>query len=260
MLGRIRSVLGRARSKVTGSPSEARSDDCLYDCIAIGAHPDDIEVGTGGVLIKLHDLGYRTGVVVLTQGEMGTGGNPEVRADEIEAAAQIMGADVLATLDLGDTRLVDSPETRTLIANLYRTHRPRLVLAPYWTGGHGKKTSHPDHLAAGVIAINAVGYAALKKLSSESEPFRVQALHHYFLPSEVPPTYVVDITAEYDRWMDCLKAHATQFQNPKKPGNYLWSLETRARHYGSLIGVKYGQGFVTGEPMSIADPVGLLKS
>lgn len=258
MVARTKPIIVSILSRLRDSVRLALTKETTFDCIAIGAHPDDIEVGAGGVLIKLHDLGYRTGLIILTRGEMGTGGTPEGRELEIKAAADIMGAEVLATLDMGDTRLVDTPEHRTVLADLYRTHRPRMVLAPYWTGGHGKKTSHPDHLAAGSLAMNAVGYAALGKLSSDTKPFRVQALHHYFIPASLPPTYVVDITPQYDRWMDALKAHASQFQNPDKPGNYLWAMETRARHFGSLIGVKYGHGFVTGEPMSIDDPIQLL--
>jgi bacillithiol biosynthesis deacetylase BshB1 len=247
------------RSKVKNVLRKILTKETSFDCIAIGAHPDDIEVGTGGLLIKLHDLGCRTGLIILTRGEMGTGGTPDIRSGEIKDAANVMGAQILATLDMGDTNLVDTPENRTILANLFRTYKPRLVLAPYWRGGHGKRTSHPDHLAAGAMAMNAVGYAALKKLSSDTDPHRVEALHHYFLPVDVTPTYVVDITSQYDRWMDCLKAHASQFQNPDKPGNYLWAMETRARHFGSLIGVKYGHGFVTGEPLPIDNPLKLLK-
>lgn len=228
------------------------------DCLAVGAHPDDVEVGTGGVLVKLHELGYRTGLVVLTQGEMGTGGTPELRAQEIDRGAAIMGALVLARFDLGDTRLVDSPEHRHLLAALYRKHRPQIVLAPYHRGGHGKRASHPDHLAAGQIAMNAVPYAALAKLDLPGEPYQVPALFHYFLPPEVMPTFVVNITEQFDTWMEALKAHASQFQNPDKPRNYLWSLETMARHYGAQIGVTYGQGFVAGEPMHIHDPMSLV--
>jgi bacillithiol biosynthesis deacetylase BshB1 len=230
------------------------------DCLALGAHPDDVEVGAGGVLVKLRQLGYRTGLAVLTRGELGTGGTPEVREREIDRAAAIMGAEVLAKLDWGDTRLVDTPERREQVAILYRRYRPRLVLAPYYQGGHGQRASHPDHLAAGKLAINAVPYAALAKLDIPGEPYQVPALFHYFLPPEVMPTFVVDITAQFDAWMESLKAHASQFQNPDKPRDYLRFLETRARHYGSLVGVNYGQGFVAGEPMSIHDPMMLVPS
>lgn len=238
---------------------DSTSTGPAYDCISIGAHPDDVEVGTGGVLIKLSDLGYKTGIIYLTRGEMGTGGTPEIRAQEAKNAADIMGADLLETLDLGDTKLVDTPENRMIVAALLRKHRPRIVFAPYWTGGHGKRASHPDHLAAGMITINATNYAALRKMPIEGEPFVVRGLYHYFLPPGVMPTFVVDITAQFDRWMDALKAHHSQFQNPKKPRDYLWSLETMSRGYGAHCGAKYGQGFAIGEPLNIADPVQLVK-
>ena len=106
--------------------------------------------------------------------------------------------------------------------------------------------------------MNAVAYAALVKLDLGSEPYQVPALFHYFLPPEVMPTFVVDITEQFDAWMQALKAHASQFQNPEKPRNYLWGLETTARHYGALIGVKYGQGFAAGEPIHIQDPMDLV--
>jgi bacillithiol biosynthesis deacetylase BshB1 len=243
---------------VTPVHTEAPSAGAAYDCISIGAHPDDVEVGTGGVLIKLADLGYKTGIIYLTRGEMGTGGTPEIRAEEAKRAAEIMGAELLDTLDLGDTRVVDTPDNRMAVAALLRKYRPRLVFAPYWTGGHGKRASHPDHLAAGMITVNATNYAALRKMPIEGEPFVVRGLYHYFLPPGVMPTFVVDITEQYDRWMEALKAHQSQFQNPEKPRDYLWSLETMARSYGAQCGTKYGQGFVIGEPLSVPDPMVLV--
>lgn len=238
---------------------DAPSAGPAYDCISIGAHPDDVEVGTGGVLVKLHDFGHKTGIIYLTQGEMGTGGTPEIRRKEAEAAAAIMGADLLETLDLGDTRLVDTPENRMHVAELLRKYRPRIVLAPYWTGGHGKRASHPDHLASGQIVINAANYAALKKMPIKGEPYTVRGLYHYFLPAGVMPTFVVDITKQYDRWMDALKAHKSQFQNPEKPRDYLWALETMARGYAANAGVRYAQGFAIGEPLNIEDHILLVK-
>ena len=106
--------------------------------------------------------------------------------------------------------------------------------------------------------MNAANYASLKKLDVDGEPYRVPAVFHYFLPPETMPTFVVDITPQFDRWMGSLKAHATQFQNPDKPRDYLWSLESMARYYGGLVGVKYGQGFAIGEPMLIDNPLNLI--
>ena len=115
------------------------SSENRYDLIAIGAHPDDVEVGTGGVLLKMAQMGYRTGIIYLTKGEMGTGGTPEIRARESLTAAQIMKTDLLETLDLGDTKLVDTPENRNIVAELIRKYQPTLLLAPWPRGGHGKR-------------------------------------------------------------------------------------------------------------------------
>jgi bacillithiol biosynthesis deacetylase BshB1 len=225
----------------------------IVDLLAIGAHPDDVEVGCGGLLIKMAQRGYRTGIVYLTRGEMGTGGNPEIREQEAKNAADILGAKILATLDCGDCRVADTYENRLAVAQLLRRHQPKIVLAPYWQGGHGKRQSHPDHLATGQIAINAANFATFKKLPIEGDPYRIRGLYHYFLPPEVSPTFVVDITEQFDRWMDALKAHKSQFLNPAKDRDYLWSLESMARSYGGIIGVKYGQGYVIGEPLKIED-------
>jgi len=236
------------------------SDKDKYDIISIGAHPDDVEVGSGGVLIKMADYGYRTGLIYLTEGEMGTGGDPEIRAREARKAAEIMGADLLETFNWGDTRLTDRPEYRYKIAELLRKYRPQIVLAPWTSGGHGKRQSHPDHLAAGQIVTNSIYYATFKKLPIEGEIHSVPGLFHYFLPFEIEPTFVVDITDQYDRWMESLRAHESQFMNPEKSRNYIWSLENYARHFGALVGVKYGQGFRIGEALNIRDPFCLVKA
>lgn len=236
-------------------------DSNRYDLISIGAHPDDVEVGTGGVLLKMKQMGYSTGIIYLTKGEMGTGGTPEIRAREASRAAEILQADLLETLDFGDTRVQDSPDNRYKIAELIREYRPSVILAPWMRGGHGKRASHADHLAAGSIITNACFYSALRKLPIQGEPYQVPALFHYFLPVEEPPTFVVDITDQFDGWVAALKAHESQFLNPDKPfaRDYIWSLETMARSFGSMIGVKYGQGFRIGEPLRIEDLFCLVK-
>ncbi len=229
-------------------------NDLTVDMMAIGAHPDDVEVGCGGLLIKMKERGYRTGIVYVTRGEMGTGGTPEIRELEAKAAADILGAQILATLDFGDCRVVDNFDSRVAIAQLLRRHKPKIVFAPYWQGGHGKRQSHPDHLATGKIVMNAAYYASFKKLAIEEEPYKIGALYHYFLPPEVSPTFVVDITDQFGRWMEALKAHKSQFLNPNKDKDYIWSLESMARSFGGMVGVKYGQGYAIGEPMKIEDP------
>ena len=226
----------------------------IFDLLAFGAHPDDVEVGCGGLIIKLRKRGYRVGLVILTQGEMGTGGTPELRRQEVLEAAEIMGATVIAHLDMGDCRLEDNYESRLVAAGFIRRHRPKIVMAPWFAGGHGKRASHPDHIACGRIVMNGVNYATLKKLPLEEPPHAVGALFHFFLPPEVAPTFVVDITDEFEPWIKALSAHRTQFLNPEKNRDYIWQLESMARGYGGQIGVKYGQGYSIGEPLRIEDP------
>lgn len=224
------------------------------DLLAFGAHPDDVEVGCGGLLIKLRKRGYKVGLVILTQGEMGTGGTPELRHLEVEEAAAIMGAKVLAHLDMGDCQLEDNYQSRLVAARYIRRHRPRIVLAPWHSGGHGKRASHPDHVACGRIVTNAVNYATLKKLPLKEPPHLVNALFHFFLPPEMAPTFIVDITTEFEGWIQALSAHRSQFLNPEKNRDYLWFLESMARGYGGHIGVRYGLGYAIGEPLKIEDP------
>jgi N-acetylglucosamine malate deacetylase 1 len=224
------------------------------DLLVFGAHPDDAEVGCGGLLIKLKKRGYKTGLVILTQGEMGTGGNAELRRQEAADAAAIMGTKILAHLDLGDCKVEDNYQSRLIAATFIRRHKPKIVMAPWPGGGHGKRASHPDHVACGQLVVNAANYATLKKLPIDDPPHSIGGLFHYFLPPEVPFTFVVDITNEFDTWIKALSAHRSQFLNPEKNRDYLWFLESMARGFGGQIGVKYGLGYAIGEPIKIDDP------
>jgi bacillithiol biosynthesis deacetylase BshB1 len=204
-------------------------------------------------------MGYRTGIVYLTAGEMGTGGTAEIRAEESRKAAEVIGSSLIETYDWGDCQLFDSYERRLELAALLRRYRPKIILAPYPHVGHGKRQSHPDHVAAGQIAVNAVNYATLKKLPIEGEPHRVERVFHYFLPPGMAPNFVVDISDHFDRWIEALKCHKSQFLNPEKSRDYIWSLESMARAFGAQAGCRYGQGFYNVEPMKIIDLFDLVK-
>ncbi|MCP4899453.1 MAG: bacillithiol biosynthesis deacetylase BshB1, partial [bacterium] len=119
------------------------------DVIAFGAHPDDVELGCGGTLIKLAALGHKIGVIALTRGEMGTRGSVEIRAQEFEAAAQVMGASVHRALDMPDARVEMSWENKVKVIRQIRAHKPRIVFAPYWVA------RHPDHETASRIVREA---------------------------------------------------------------------------------------------------------
>jgi len=224
-----------------------------YDLLAIGAHPDDVEVGTGGVLIGLAERGYRCGVVVLTEGEMGTGGTATIRAEELKSAAQVLGADIVETFDWGDARLEETYERRFAMAAIIRRTQPRVVLAPWPHIAHGRRQSHPDHVAAGIIAVNACSLATLTKADLPGEPHLVTRIFHYFLPPGIAPDFVVDITPHYDCWIKALSAHKSQFLNPDKSRNYLESLSSMARSFGNLARCKYAQGFRSAEPVAVRD-------
>jgi bacillithiol biosynthesis deacetylase BshB1 len=230
-----------------------------YDLLSIGAHPDDIEVGTGGVLIDLTRRGYHCGGIILTQGEMGTGGNAEIRAKEVHDAARILGVDIVKTFDWGDTRLEDSYDKRLELAKIIRTTRPKIILAPYPHVGHGRRQSHPDHVASGVIAINAANLAALKKVDIPGEPHLATRIFHYFLPPQVYPNFVVDITPHFDQWIAALSAHKSQFLNPDKSRDYIEQLTAMARSFGLQARCKYGQGFYAVEPVLVKDIMMLVE-
>ncbi|HVP07337.1 MAG TPA: PIG-L family deacetylase [Candidatus Acidoferrum sp.] len=232
-------------------------NEATYDLISVGAHPDDVEVGTGGVLIGLKEMGYRCGIVILTQGEMGTGGTAAIRAQEVKDAATVLGADIIATFDWGDTKLEDSYDKRLELATIIRKARPKIVLAPYPHVGHGRRQSHPDHVASGVIAINACNLAALKKIEIPGEPHLVTRIFHYFLPPGVYPNFVVNITPYFDRWIQALSAHRSQFLNPEKSRDYIEQLTAMARSFGLQARCKYGQGFYAVEPILVRDIMAL---
>jgi bacillithiol biosynthesis deacetylase BshB1 len=231
-----------------------------YDLLSIGAHPDDVEVGSGGVLIDLSKRGYSCGIVIMTQGEMGTGGNAEIRAKEVKNAAEILGADIIETFDWGDTRLQDSYDKRLELAKIIRDTRPRIVLAPYPHVGHGRRQSHPDHVAAGIITINAASLSSLKKADLPGEPHLVKRIFHYFLPPGVSPNFVVDITPHFEQWITALSAHESQFLNPEKARDYIETLTAMSRSFGLQAGCKYGQGFYAVEPILVVDIMTLAES
>ncbi len=224
-----------------------------YDIISIGAHPDDVEVGSGAVLIKLVEKGYKAGIIYLTAGEMGTGGNPEIRAQESVSAAQTMGAALLKTYDWGDSSLVDDYEKRIMLAADLRRYRPRIILCPAPWKGHGRRQSHADHVACGEITINAANLAGLKKVGVEGEPCDAPRIYFYFLPPNIQPDLVVDVTGQFDRWIEALKCHKSQFLNQEKSRDYIWTLESMSRSFGLLVGVKYGQGFKSDQTIMVDD-------
>jgi bacillithiol biosynthesis deacetylase BshB1 len=230
------------------------------DAIAFGAHPDDVELGCGGTIIKLGALGYRTGVVALTRGEMGTRGSAEIRAREFAAAARVMGVAVHKALDIPDGRVELNWENKVKVIEEIRAHRPRIVLAPYWVA------RHPDHEAASRIVREASYLAGLKKLDTGQEAHRPFKVLFYQSRFEFPPSFVVDISSSHEKKLQAIRSYASQFDGPNKANHgtdetlisrpdFITRIETRDRQYGTYVGAEFGEPFLVREALRIDDPV-----
>ncbi|MCK4470576.1 MAG: bacillithiol biosynthesis deacetylase BshB1, partial [Anaerolineae bacterium] len=179
------------------------------DVMAFGAHPDDIEIGCGGTLIKLVDLGHSVVLVDMAQGEMGTRGTVETRRAEAAAAAKIIGAVARENLKLEDGNIRADEEAKHRVVEVIRKHRPRLVFIPYY------KDRHPDHYHASQVAYEGIFLAGLAQYETGQESYRPLRVLYYMGWYEFEPTFIVDISAQFDQKMDAIYAFSTQF----KPGD-----------------------------------------
>src|SRR5271154_1919746 len=224
------------------------------DVLAIAAHPDDVEQTCGGTLIRMAGQGYRTGVLDLTAGDMGSRGTPEIRLKEAEAAGSQMLLAWRGNLRLPDARLENTITVRMTLSAEIRNLRPRVVILPYW------EARHPDHYRASEIGFEACFLAGLKKLDEQTPPHRPQKILYSSLYANVTPSFVVDISAQFERRMDALFCYESQYGDAAE-GSELFPkqqeirerLAAIARFYGNLIGVKYGEPFVIKETMRVDD-------
>ena len=224
------------------------------DILAIAAHPDDVEQTCGGTLIRMAEQGYRTGVLDLTAGDMGSRGTPELRIQESEAAAGAMKLAWRGNLRLPDARLENTVTVRMTLAVEIRNLRPRVVVLPYW------EARHPDHYRAAEIGFEACFLAGLKKLDEETPPHRPTKILYSSLYANVTPSFVVDISSQFERRMSALFCYQSQYgQSAEASDLFPDQREIRerlgsiARFYGNLIGVKYGEPFVVKEAMRVDD-------
>ena len=224
------------------------------DVLAIAAHPDDVEQTCGGTLIRMAENGYRTGVLDLTAGDMGTRGTPELRIAESEAAARHLLLKWRDNLRMPDARLENSLSARMTLAVKIRELKPRVVILPYWEG------RHPDHVTASRMGYDACFLAGLKKLEEYSEPHRPFKIVYSSLYANVNPSFVVDISAQFERRMAALLSYASQYGATEEgAGLFPTEAEIRdrlgaiARFFGNLIGVRYGEPFVVKEAIAVDD-------
>jgi bacillithiol biosynthesis deacetylase BshB1 len=223
------------------------------DVLLFGAHPDDVEWGAGGIMLLLRQARVSFAIVDLTNGEMGSRGTEEERIKEAQEAAAFVGASERVSLNFPDCGLVDSPETRRHVAGAIRRFRPSIVLAPFW------KDRHPDHEAAGTIVRKSLLYSTLVKANDPNPPHKPDTFLYFLLRGFRSPSFAVDISSVQKQKMELLKIHRSQFARtaeqygilPTGLGDYLFSLESRDRFFGTLIGTHYAEALVADRPMKL---------
>ncbi|HEV7921228.1 MAG TPA: bacillithiol biosynthesis deacetylase BshB1 [Thermoanaerobaculia bacterium] len=227
------------------------------DLLFFGAHPDDIELSAGGTIVKAVADGLRVGMIDLTRGEMGTRGTPATRKREAQNSARILGADFREQLDFGDGALRTSREEELILIEVIRRCRPRIVFASY------PDDRHPDHTRTGRIVTEAAFYAGLKSLETGLPAHRPQTTIYYLQNYMVTPSFVVDTTAAWKKKSRAIAAFKSQFHDPKSKEpqtfisdpKFLEMIDARGKHFGALIGVAYGEAFVTRQPPRIDDVI-----
>jgi bacillithiol biosynthesis deacetylase BshB1 len=233
------------------------------DLLAIAAHPDDVELTCGGTLLKMAQRGYKTGILDLTAGEMGTRGTPETRAKEAAKSAKLLSVKWRGTLGVPDSDVQPSRQHKLRLAAVIRQLRPKTVILPYW------EARHPDHYHASTLGYEGCFLAGLKQLPIEGQAYRPFKILYSISYADARPTFVVDISAQYEQRRKAILAFASQFRPPKGKSSRAHKkhqvflaidrledqMNQLARHYGEMIGVKYGEPFLQKELMKVDDVV-----
>ena len=234
------------------------TDAAQADILAIAAHRDDVEQTCGGTLLKMAERGYRTAILDLTQGEMGTRGTVEDRRREADEAARILKASWRQALDIPDGRVENTYDNRLKVARVIRQLRPRVLVLPYW------QARHPDHATASVLGYEATFLAGLAKLDLGVPPHRPFKIIYASLYADVRPTFVVDISAQFETRFAALMAYRSQYQD-QSAGSGLFPRQAEIRerlaamagYYGLLAGVQYAEPFVQKEVGLVEDLLAL---
>lgn len=230
------------------------------DVLVFGPHPDDAEIGTGGLLLKLASLGYSCGIIDLTRGEMASHGTIEERAKEAACAAGVLKLKARENLGFPDLKIEDNHENRIKIASVIRKYQPNMIFAPYYEAHPpGRGLGHTDHYHSGILVCNGNNYAHLPKIDTGQPPWFVSQLFFYFFPRDIQPTFVVDVSEFYNEWLDSIFCHKSQFltDDPGHNAGVKHYFRSLSMNWGGLIGVPYGQAFYSPTPLRIDDPLTL---
>jgi bacillithiol biosynthesis deacetylase BshB1 len=218
------------------------------DLLVFGPHPDDIEIGMGGTVAKhARRLGRRVGLCDLTAGEMGSNGTVDERLAEAEAARAVLGATWRTNLRLPDRAIGSSPDHLRAIAGVVRCARPAAVAVPYWSD------RHPDHVSASELLTEAIFSAGLRRFDAGGEAWKPTSVVYYFINDHVAPSFVVDVSDDYDAKRRALACHVTQFTPPAADAvatrltssRFQQLIESRDAQFGAQAQVAFAEGFVT---------------
>jgi bacillithiol biosynthesis deacetylase BshB1 len=228
------------------------------DLLVFGPHPDDIEIGLGGTVARHAAAGHQVGLCDLTEGELSSNGTVEARRAEAAAAARVLGASFRENLKWPDGGITRTPALIESAVEIIRRHRPRTIAIPYW------KDRHPDHVDASHVLRVAAFKSGLRRYAPGTDPWRPDWVCYYFINDGATPSFVVDVSAHYQRKRDALACYKSQFAPAEADAiatrlthaTFRQLVESRDAQFGALAGVAFAEGIVVREPVS---RTGLLK-
>ncbi|MBE3093339.1 MAG: bacillithiol biosynthesis deacetylase BshB1 [Actinobacteria bacterium] len=231
------------------------------DALAFSPHPDDAEMGCGGLLLKLKDKGYRTGIIDLTRAELSTNGNLKTREEEIKEASKILGLDIRENLGLEDANIKNDYDSRLKVISVIRKYRPELALIPFW------RDRHPDHENSYKLLKDAIFISGLKKFKTGLDSYRPDVVINYMLHYEFKPSFIVDISKYYNKKFSAVAAYKSQFYSDvaKKVMTHIASkyffdiINSRHQCSGLKIRSEYGEPYYIESDIKIDDPLEFFK-
>jgi N-acetylglucosamine malate deacetylase 1 len=227
------------------------------DILAFGAHPDDVELFAGGTMAKMASLGYATGIVDMSRGELGTRGTPSLRKQEAANAAGILGVKIRENLGFADGDVTVTSGARLRVIRVLRKYRPKIVLTHYW------EDRHPDHVNTSRLVAEAVHHSGLAKIKTGQERYRPRTLLFFKLPTNLVPSFVVDVSDCAKQRTAAIAAYRSQLFDPgsQEPSttlshpDFLTHVENIHAFYGTLIGKRMGEAFCFKGILEISDPI-----
>lgn len=228
------------------------------DILAIGAHPDDVEIGMGGTIIKHTQLGYKVGIIDLTKGELGTNGTAEIRLQEGKKAMEILRCSFRHNLGLPDGQVLHNKENVAKLVEVIRKTTPKVIFAPYY------QDKHPDHVACGKIAEESYFASNLRKYLPSMPPHHIKKMAFYAVNPYITPSFIIDISEVYALKRQAVLAHSSQFFQSQdsfstelnRENGYPDRLSVRDKYLGHQIGVSYGEGFIIKSPVPLDNVMG----